>query len=110
MFCFDWKIEHVKEASCYHFTNQVLFYVYAIAVPLIQTIEYVLQEADSIEVGGFNLLNITRSLIVIGTLFALVFLASFSRSFRNIIPFEPFLQQFMSISIIQAGYNITGAI
>lgn len=73
-------------------------------------IEYILQEADGIEVGGFNLLNITRSFIVIATLFALVFLASFARSFRSIIPFEPFLQQFMSIVIIQAGYNIIGAI
>jgi hypothetical protein len=110
MFCFDWRLENVKEASCYNVTNQVLFYAYAIVVPLIQIIEYILQEVDGIEVGGFNLLIITRSIIVIATLFALVFVASFSRSFRSIIPFEPFLQQFMSISVIQTGYNIIGAI
>lgn len=110
LFWIDVKLENFGEALKYQITNQVLIYIYVIAVPLVQIIEYILEETNSLDVGGFNLLIISRTFIIIVSLIAVVFLVSFSRSFRNILPFENFYWQVMSVVLIQAGYNIIGSI
>ena len=110
LFCFTIKLPQFGTAYGYQVTTTILAYFYCISIPFVLLIEYILEEADSIAVGSFSFLYITRSYVLILTILALLFMFSLSKAFKKVLPFEAYGQQISAVMIIQAGYNLIGVV
>lgn len=108
--CIERKIKNFSQAYGVQTTNTGLFFLYTISVPIIQMIEYILEETGNLSAGGFNFSVLTRLYIVIITLLAILYIISYSLSFRKLLPFEPFAQQVIPVLLMQTSFNIIGAL
>lgn len=84
--------------------------IYIFTVPLIQLIEFILEETDNLKAGSFNFRILTRLYIIIFTISAVVYIQSFALSFRTILPFMRFRTQLLSVLLLLTLFNLVGFI
>ena len=84
--------------------------LYFLLVPLSNIAEYIGQEKGQFRDKRINFVIITRIFITILTVYAIMLIQSFARSFQKTLPFLKFTRILTSFLFLQAFYNIVGAI
>ena len=108
--CWHRKIATFKQALEFQFMNSLVIAIYVFTVPIVQLLEYILEETDNLEGDGFFFGILTRLYILLATIICIIFIQSFSRGFPTTLPFVDFKLQLMSILLLQGSFNILGAI
>ena len=84
--------------------------LYFLLVPLSNIAEYIGQEKGQFDDKSINFVIITRIFITILTVYVILLIQSFAGSFKKTLPFLKFSRILTSFMLLQAFYNIVGAI
>jgi len=103
-------INTYEEAHQFQRQNTIIIVIYWITIPIAFLIEYILDEADAIDIGEFDTRIVTRGYIIILTICSSITLQSFSRSFNDILPFENFERRQYSMTVINTFYDLSSTL
>ena len=101
------SINTFADAHSFQRENRIIIFVYIFTVPIIMIFEYILEQTGTIVIADFNLKSVFRIYILVFSFGSNVCLQSFSRSFRNILPFINFEQNLGAFAIIKVSNSLT---
>ena len=105
------KINSYKHAYRFHtWRNAVPMILYALMVPLSNIAEYSAQENGKFAHRKTNIVITTRGFITILTIFVIIQVQSFAKSFEKILPFLKLNIILRSFCLLHTFYNVVGAI
>ena len=104
------QFDNFDRAYEFQRNNTVIIGLYLFTMPTVNIIEYIVEKADTMKVGDFSFTVLTRLYILVITVVSIMYMQSFSDSFKKIIPFIDFKNQLATICLWQFFSSLVGGI